>query len=57
MKTSTSKLASICCHSRFVLAVALGLGVGCAMSKSLGVAVGFAIGGSITVVMLARNPR
>ena len=57
MKTSTSKLASICCHSRFVLAVALGLGVGWAMSKSLGVAVGFAIGGSITVVMLARNPR
>ena len=44
------------CRSRFTLAVALGLGVGWAMSKSLGPAGAFAIGGGLTVAMLAR-PR
>ena len=55
MKTNTSKRFIYFCRARFVLAVAVGLGVGWAMSKSLGSAVSFAVGGSITVALLART--
>ncbi len=56
MKTSSSKWLGYLCRARFFLAVVIGLGIGWAMSKSLGPAVSFAIGGGITVVMLER-PR
>ncbi|MDI1320537.1 MAG: hypothetical protein PSW75_10155 [bacterium] len=55
MKTYTSKWLQYFCRARFGLAVAVGLGVGWAMSKSLGAAVAFAVGGSITVALLARS--
>jgi hypothetical protein len=54
MKTNTSKWLAHFCRARFALAVIAGLGVGWAMSKSLGSAVAFAIGGGITVALLAR---
>ena len=53
MKTSSSKFLGFLCRARFVLAVAVGLGIGWAMSKSLGSAVSFAIGGATTIAMLA----
>jgi hypothetical protein len=56
MKTTLVSWKIYLCRSRFFLAVVIGLGVGWAMSKSLGSAVAFAIGGSITVALLAR-PR
>jgi hypothetical protein len=56
MKTSSSKWLGYLCRARFFIAVVVGLGIGWAMSKSLGVAVGFAIGGATTLIMLAR-PR
>ncbi len=40
------------CRSRWVLAVALGLGLSWAMSESLGWGVGSAIGGGLALVML-----
>ncbi len=55
MKTTTAKWLGYVCRSRFASAVALGLGVGWAMSKSLGPAVALAIGGSITVALLSRT--
>ena len=54
MKTNTSRWVQYFCRARFALAVTVGLGVGWAMSKSLGSAVAFAIGGGITVALLAR---
>ena len=56
MKTSTSRFTALMCRARFILAVACGLGIGWAMSASLGVGVSYAIGGGITVAMLARRP-
>jgi len=56
MKTSSSKWLGFLCRSRFFLAVIVGLGIGWAMSKSLGTAVSFAIGGAVTIALLAR-PR
>jgi hypothetical protein len=55
MKTNTSKWLAYFCRARFALAVIVGLGVGWAMSKSLGSAAAFAIGGSVTVALLARS--
>ena len=55
MKTTASKWLGYICRSRFALAVVIGLGLGWAMSKSLGPAVAFALGGSITVAMLSRG--
>lgn len=45
------KHAPMMCRSRWFRAVALGLGVGWAMTASLGWAVGVAIGCSLTMVM------
>jgi len=56
MKTSSSKWLGYLCRARFFLAVVVGLGIGWAMSKSLGPGVSFAIGGATTVAMMAR-PR
>ena len=53
MKTSSSKFLGILCRARLFLAVVVGLGIGWAMSKSLGTAVSYAIGGATTIAMLA----
>jgi len=53
MKTLVGKLSDWLCRTRFVFAVVIGLGIGWAMSKSLGVGTGFAIGGAVTVAMLS----
>ena len=55
MKTKASKWLGYVCRSRFTLAVAIGLGVGWAMSKSLGPAVALAVGGGITIAFLSRS--
>jgi len=57
MKTSSSKGLGYLCRARFFLAVVVGLGIGWAMSKSLGPGVSFAIGGATTVAMMARSRR
>ena len=56
MKNTTAMLLGLARRTRFFLAVTVGLGTGWAMSKSLGPAVSFAIGGGITVALLSR-PR
>ena len=53
MKSSPEKGTGRLRRTRWFLAVAIGLGVGWAMSKSLGPAVGFSIGGGITLAFLA----
>lgn len=53
MKTSSSKFLGFICRARFVLAVVVGLGIGWAMSKSLGPGVSYAIGGATTIAMMA----
>ncbi len=43
------------CHHRFLPAVALGLGLGWALSASLGAGTGFAVGGALTLAFLPRS--
>ena len=55
MKTNTQKWLDYACRSRAFLAIVLGLGVGWAMSRSLGAGVGFAIGGGLTLALFPRT--